>query len=162
MKRTAVIIALLAAGTIFAFGQSRSFQALEHKFSANEDVYSFSTSGFFARTVLWLAGEHEFKKSIKQIKKIHVITIPKSAFSGNDVSVRGFKKVVRGESFEELAVIRDQGDEVSIYFQRLKNSSINRYLILIDNPEELVAVEIKGYIDVNLLNNQDRNLSYKH
>lgn len=32
---------------------------------------------------------------------------------------------------------------------------MNRYLILIENPEQVVAVEIKGYIDADLLRQND-------
>jgi len=162
MKYTSLAIAFILAVTTSGFAQSQSFQTLEKKFALNDDVRSFSTSGFLARNILWLAGEHEFKKAIRQVKNIRIITIPKHAFIENQVSVQGFKKVIHRDSFEEVASVRDQGDDVSIFIQPLKNSSLNRYLILIDNTCEVVVVEIKGHIDVNLLNQRDANFSYKY
>jgi hypothetical protein len=161
MNRILVLIAVVIAGLSETFAQSKSFQALETKFSSDEDVSTFSTSGFFARSILWLAGEQEFKKVIKEVKNIRLITIPKSAFAEHGVSVNGFKKAVGNDSYEEVATVREEREEVTIYVQSHENSSFNSYFILIDNPEEVVAVEIKGYIDVSLLNNQQRNLSFK-
>lgn len=161
MKRTVVFVAFLLAGISESGAQSESFQALEKKFSSEENVFTLSTSGVFARTVLWLAGEHEFKRAMKQVKNIRLITIPATAFEQNKVSVAGFKKIVAEDSYEELALVRDRVEEVTLYVQSLENSSLNRYLILIDNPEEVVAVEIKGYIDPGLLNNQHLKVSYK-
>ena len=161
MKRTIVLVAFLLAGISESGAQSESFQALQKKFSSNESVFTFSTSGVLARTVLWLAGEHEFKRAIKQVKSIRLITIPATAFEQNKVSVAGFKKVVAEDAYEQLALVRDRKDEVTLYVQALKNSSVNRYLILIDNPEEVVAVEIKGYIEPNLLNSPHGKVSYQ-
>ena len=161
MKRTVVFAVFLLAAISESGAQSESFRTLEKKFSSDENVFTFSTSGVFARAVLWLAGEHEFKSAIKQVKNIRLITIPATAFGQNKVSVTGFKKIVAEDAYEELALVRDRGEEVTLYVQSLKNSSFNRYLILIDNPEEVVAVEIKGYIDPSLLNNQHLKVSYK-
>ncbi|MEX2233293.1 MAG: hypothetical protein WD824_14115 [Cyclobacteriaceae bacterium] len=91
MKFSVLFVALLIAGISGSLAQSHSFQSLEGKFSSSENVHAFKTSGFFARTVLWMAGEQ----------------------------------------------------------------------ILIDNPDEVVAVEIKGYIDADLLTNSGHKLSYK-
>ncbi|MGC1241696.1 MAG: DUF4252 domain-containing protein [Chryseosolibacter sp.] len=161
MKTLFLIITLAGSALTQSIAQSKSFQALENKFSAAENVHSFTTSGFLARTMLWLAGEHEFKSAIKEVKHIRLITIPKSAFADRGVSLEGFKKVVRDDRYEELARARETREEVTVYLQPLKNSPLNRYLILIDNPDEVVAVEIKGYIDVNLLHRKYRqNLTY--
>jgi hypothetical protein len=76
-----------------------------------------------ARTVLWIAGERDFLRAIKKVKNIH----------------------------EELALISDRSDAVGVYLQSNESSDVNRYFILIDNPREVVAVELKGYIDPEIL-----------
>ena len=161
MKRSAIILVVFLTAVSASIAQSHSFQALENKFSSTDEVYSFETSGFLARTVLWLAGEHEFNRAIKQVKHIRLISIPKSAFAEQGLSVEGFRKVLNNDAYEELANVREHGDQVSVYLQPMKRSSSNRYLVLIDNPDEVVAVEIKGHIDISLLNNKEQNTAYK-
>ncbi|HET9487694.1 MAG TPA: DUF4252 domain-containing protein [Chryseosolibacter sp.] len=161
MKHSTILLVVFLAAVSTSLAQSHSFRALENKFSSADEVYSFETSGFLARTVLWLAGEHEFNRAIKKVKNIRLITIPKSAFAEQGLSVEGFTKVLNNDAFHELANARDHGDHVVVYLQTLKNSSNNRYFVLIDNPDEVVAVEIKGHIDITLLNNKGQNPSYK-
>jgi len=143
-----------------AFAQSDSFSLLKEKFKRQEDVVSFSTSGFFARTILLMAGEHEFTDAIKDVKKIHLITIPKAAFTEVGVSVKGFKNVLVKDSFDQLANIKDDGDDVTIYLQSTKSKD-NRYVILIEEGTEVVAIEIRGYIDIAKLM-ENESLTYNH
>lgn len=146
-----ILTTLFLALTIStSFAQSDSFMNLKEKFSDQEDVFSFGTSGFFARTILWMAGEHEFTEAIKEVKSIRLITIPKTAFENESVTVNGFKKVLLKDSFEELANVKEDGDDVTIYLQSTK-SKTNRYMILVEEKDEVVAIEIRGYIDPNLL-----------
>lgn len=152
MKTTFLLIVFALTGLSHTIAQSKSFRALEHKFSSADNVHAFATSGFLARTVLWLAGENEFKKAIKEVRNIRIITIPQSAFAERHVSVEGFKEIVLKDDYYPLAQIRENREEVTVYIQSLKTSSLNRYLILIHNPEEVVAVEFKGYIDTDVLN----------
>jgi len=87
MKTIATCIILSFVITTSVSAQSRSFETFKEKFSDSEDAYSFSTNGFFARTVLWLAGEHEFNKAIESIKSISLVTVPKDAFRSERVTV---------------------------------------------------------------------------
>ena len=158
MKRIILLVVIVLGANSRTPAQSRSFQALENKFASAADVHTFNTSGLFARTLLWLAGEHEFRKAVKEVKAIRLMTIPVTAFEKHAVSLNGFKKVVKADVFEELVSMRYGRDEVTVYLQTGKHAATNRYLILIYNPEEVVAVEIKGYINVDQLNSQNRNI----
>ena len=109
MKSITTGIILLLAITTSSLAQSRSFQTIKEKFSGSEDVHCFSTNGFFARTILWMANEHEFNGAIKDIKSINLITVPKSAFRSEGVTVSGFKKVLQDDSFEQLARVTGSG-----------------------------------------------------
>jgi hypothetical protein len=94
-----------------------------------------------------LGGEHEFKKTIVDIERVRLITIPKSAFRKKHVTVNGFRNILADDSFESLMRVRDHGDEISVYIQSGKRTDRNRYFILIENDHEVMAMEIKGYID---------------
>ena len=147
MRPLTLVCLFLFIGSYFAHAQSPAFQTLKEKFSAEDDVFAIGTSGFFARTILWLGGEHEFKKSIKSIHRVRLITIPKPAFEKHGVTVNGFRKVLAKDSFESLAQIRDHGDDISVYIKSGKRDNNNSYFILVENDHEVVAMEIKGFID---------------
>jgi len=157
MKSIVVSIVILIASTS-AFAQSKSFDALRDKFKGQPDVYSFSLSGWMGRMVLNVAGEYEFSNAIKDLKHMRIITIPRSEFSAHKVSVRGFKKVLKQDSFEELALIREDGQEVSIYL-REGNNNKNNYFVLVEEADEVVAIELKGYLDPKLLNPKNTTLA---
>lgn len=151
MKTILLLIAFAITGVPHTIAQSKSFQALGHKFSSTDNVHTFTTSGFLARTVLWLAGENAFRKDIKKIRTIRIMSIPTSAFPERQVSVEGFKTVLLKDQYNALVQVREHGKEVTVYIQSPKTSSLNRYLMLIQNPEEVVAVELTGYIDADVL-----------
>ena len=155
---TLIFVFLMAATSVVA--QSNSYQQLKNKFKDQPDVYSFSFSGWMGRIVLNLAGEYEFKNAIKDIKYMRLITIPQSEFSVQNVSVNGFKKLLKQDSFEELAFIHDQGEEVSIYL-REGNNHKNHYFVLIEEEREVVAIELKGYLDPESHNPTNTTLAEK-
>jgi len=146
--RVLVLFMLLSATS---FAQSDSFQTLKDKFSGTGEVYHFSVSGWLCRAALSLAGEYEFKDVIEDVNSIRIITIPKHNFQVRDLSVKGFRKVLENDQFQALATFKDHGDNVDVYLQENGNKR-NRYFVLIEEPSEVTAVEIKGSIDLNKLN----------
>lgn len=137
-----------------AIAQSNSFQALREKFRGERDVVALHASGSFARTILWIAGEKDFKDAISDVDDIRFIVIPKKAFRANAVSLNGFKKIAREDAFEELARVNDHGDDVTLMMQtsysKKHDTKDNRYLVVVESSNEVVVMEIKGYIDPNL------------
>ena len=161
MKRVSLILSLSAVLiSTSLFGQSNSYQALKNNFNDRPDVHSFNVSGFFCRMVLGMAGEWEFKEAINDVQHIRLITIPSEEFKAQGLSVNGFKKLQKKDSFEELASVRDHGDDVTFYLQ--STGKKNRYVVLIQEPDEVVVIEMKGYIDINLLLEKDKTLSFQN
>jgi hypothetical protein len=159
--RSTILILFLLVSSISAFSQFSGFQTLKNKFGGKNEVFSITTSGFFARGVLLLAGEHDFKSAIKHIDQIRLITIPKPAFAQEKVTVNGFKKLLAKDSYEELTSVRDHDDEVTLYIQSGKRSKHNRYFLLVEGNSEVVAIEIKGYIDPKFML-RESDLSYNN
>ena len=161
MKRISLLVALSALLTATStFGQSNSFQTLKNNFIDQPDVHSFNVNGFFCRMVLGMAGEWDFKEAINDVDQIRLITIPTEEFKALGLSVNGFKKLLKKDSFEELASIRDNGDDVNFYLQ--STGKKNKYMILIQEPDEVVVIEMKGDIDINLLMEKDKTLSFQN
>jgi hypothetical protein len=152
---TSCIVLLVVTSPVFA--QSESYRMLKDRFSGRHDVFSFRTSGFFARSILRIAGEHEFTRAISDVRNIRLTVIPKKAFRQEGVTVNGFIKVAKSDSFEELVHVRDHGDDVTVLLQGSGKGIDNRYLLLVDNDDEVVAIEIRGYIDPDLINARDND-----
>jgi hypothetical protein len=148
IKTLVIAIAFFAAAP--SFGQSRSFETLYDHFSGTNDVNCFSVSGFLCRAGLWVAGEHEFKEAIEKVNSLRVISIPTSNFAEQGLSVKGFKKVLSGDDFESLASIKEENSRIEVYLQQTNNPK-NRYLVLVEEADQLIAIEMKGYIDVEKL-----------
>jgi hypothetical protein len=146
MKFTLTIVfIILIAGSSFA--QTNAFETLHDKFKGEQNVFSVSASGFVARSIFWLAGEHDYRKAVKHVDRFRMITIPKMAFKVKDVTLNGFKKFISSD-YELLTSARDHGDNMSLYIKQAdRNKENNRYLLLVDTDDEVVAFEIIGYIN---------------
>jgi Domain of unknown function (DUF4252) len=158
MKKITTCIFLFFIISSSVSAQSDSFLAFGEKFSGREGVHHFRTNGFLARSIVWIASETEFNGAIKSIRSIDLIIVPKSAFSREQVTVAGFKKVLRKDSFEELARVKDRGDDVTLY-ARPTQSRNTRYIILVEESDEVVLIELEGHIDPDLLL-KNRSLSF--
>ena len=156
------LLSLLAFALFIAFSataQSNSYQTLKDTFKDGDDVVAVSVNGMLCRTVLRMAGEREFSEAITDIKNIRVIVIPMTEFRKKNLSVTGFKKILQEDSFQELATVRDSGDDVGIFLQE-NNQSRDRYFFLIDEGDEVIGVEMKGTVDMNVvykLMNEDKD-----
>jgi hypothetical protein len=157
MKSFKILVVLMFVGS-FAIAQSKSYNILKDKFSDQADVHSFSFTGWMGRLVLRMADEHEFKDAIKDLQHVRFIEIPKAEFAAQNVSVKGFKNVLLADSFQELAFIRDNGEEITIYL-REGNNHKNHYFVLVEEEQEVVAIELKGYLDPQLLNPRNTTLA---
>lgn len=147
----------IAAGFILAFisfnpafSQSDSFIALREKFAYHKDVFTFSTSAFLGGALFRMAGEHEFYDAIKNVKRVGFVIVPREAFRRENVSIAGFKNVIRQDSFYELAQAKESGDIITFYMKSTESKN-NRYMILVEEEENIVAIELTGYIDPEFL-----------
>ncbi|MDZ7647219.1 MAG: DUF4252 domain-containing protein [Cytophagales bacterium] len=153
MKTLKVILFVFASMSVVS-AQTKSYQTLKSTFSDEPEVHSFSFSGWMGRLVLDMAGEYEFKNAIRDFNHVRFITIPRSEFDARNLSVSGFKKVLQQDSFEEIAFVRDRGEEVTIYLRETSNKENrkNVYFVLVEEEREVVAIELRGFLDTQLLN----------
>lgn len=160
MKSIVTTLALVLTLT-GSFAQSKSYQILREKFAGTENVFSFRASGFVARTILWIAKENDYQNAIQEIRNVRVTIIPKAAFRKHDVTVSGFLKLTKKDGFEELAHVREHGEEVTILLQKpIPKNEDNRYLVLVEEGSEVVVMEILGYLNPNILLKQKNNIAH--
>lgn len=141
--------------------QSKSFQTLHDHFAGREDVHAFSINGFFCRLALSMAIDEDdelLRNLSRDIDHVRFMVIPKDEFYKQDLSVNGFKKYLLKDSFEQMMSVRDQGDNVNVYMREDGNHT-NRYFVLVEETDEVVAIEMKGYIDPALFNTSDNKIT---
>lgn len=144
-------LSLSVSALLFVFSasaQSNSYLTLKDTFKAGDDVYAVSVNGMLCRTILRMAGEHEFREAITDIKNIRVIVIPAVEFRKRGLSVTGFKKILKEDAYQELATVRDSGDDVAVFLQE-SDRKRDRYFFLIDEGDEVIGVEMTGEVDMN-------------
>lgn len=159
MKPVAIITFLVLSITS-AFAQSKSFQALRDHFTGIEDVHSFSVSGFLCRAAVSMMADDEdqlLKNLMSDIDHIRFIVIPKGEFDKQRLTLGGFKKYLTKDSFEEMMSVRDNGDHVTV-FMREDGNKKNRYFVLVEEQTEVVAIEMKGYIDPELFKDENNKI----
>lgn len=130
---------LLAGAT--AFCQSKSFNTLSNAFADRDNVISFSLGGL---PLKWTSDEDD--KTFNRIRDLRFLTIPRYQFNSGDVKLSSVKRDLTRDSFEEMFSARDGGDNVSVYLQDHGGDS-NVYFVLVEAEDNVVAIEIKGYID---------------
>lgn len=160
MKRFAITL-LFFVITVSSFAQSESFQTLKDHFSGKDQVESFSLSGFWCRAAMSIVmdDEEELKAMMKEIDQVRFMVIPKIEFDKQNLSVNGFRKFITKDSFEEVMSIREHGEKINI-FHRVDGNKKNRYFVLIEQENEVVALELKGYIDPEMFKDGDNRISF--
>ena len=151
---------LLIAGSVTTFSQSKSYQALRNHFEGKEDVNSFALNGFLCRAALRIVGTDKrlLHTMMKDIHHIRFIVIPTKEFGKQNLSVNGFKEYLTKDSFESLASIRDKAGLISV-FHRMDGNKSDRYFVLVEEPNEVVGIEMKGYIDPALFRDDDNRIT---
>lgn len=131
--------------TISSFGQSESFLTLKEKFEG-ENVKSLNVGGFLLRTALWIARESDFKEEFGSVRSVRLITIPQHEFVSRKLKVSGFKKVLAKDGFDEMVSAKQNGALITVYMQD-QGKRDNLYFVLVENDQDITAIEIKGLID---------------
>ena len=152
MKNIYVYLVLfLLAFSIAGYSQSKSFLTLQDRFEGRKDVTHLNISSFFVRMALCLASEDLNSDEISNIGRLHLMVIPKDHFAADGVTLNGYIRFVeKKDSFEELINIKDKKDNVRL-FVKTRDKYTSRYLLLVDDEDEVVAIEFSGNINPDKL-----------
>jgi hypothetical protein len=156
-----LIFFLLFILSVNGFAQSKSFEVLKDKFDDEEDVHSFKLSGFLCRAAIRIAlsdEDEQWYALSRGINHVRFIVVPKEAFAAQQVSVSGFKQYLGNDGFDQLLTIQDDGETITL-FEREEETKKHRYFLLVEGATEVVAFEMKGYIDPTLLNDTRAQLT---
>ena len=144
-KSVASTLFILAAFAVHA--QSKSYQELRNHFAGQPDVKSFGFSGPVCKMIVNIIGweDENLSDALSGVKHVRFMTIPKQEFDNQGLSVRGFRSRLVKDNFEVMAAFRDNGSDMTLYHRPEKNT--DRYFMLVDDGDEVLAIEMKGYID---------------
>lgn len=163
MKKITFLFVFLST---LGWAQSKSYQTLKDRFKDQPDVHSFSFGGWLCRAALSIAVNDDeddvevrlLHKAMADINHVRFITIPKGEFKAQGLSVNGFRAYLKKDAFEELASVRDNGEVVTFYHKG-DDARRNQYFVLIEDHHEVVAIEMKGYIDPEIFNSDDARIT---
>jgi hypothetical protein len=141
-----ILALVLITASLSTFAQSESFLTLKEKFSDSRNVTSISVGGFILRTALLISGEDDYRDEFGDVSNVRLINIPIEELDKRNLKISGFKKVLRNDNFEEVVSASEDGEHVTIYMQERKRNK-NLYFLLIEGEDQILAIEIKGYLD---------------
>lgn len=151
MKKIGILVILVSLSHL-SFAQSESYEQLREQFIDRDNVHSFSVSGLWCRMLMgWVIEEDEpFRQALQEIKHVRALIVPQQEWERDFRSSAEFLRSLKSDGFEELATIRDRGEKISFYV-RPDGKRRNLYFILIEESNEVVALELRGYLEPELL-----------
>ncbi len=160
------LLTLLLAASLATQAQSKSYEALMDRFKGQPDVHAFSFGGWLCRAALSVAvldddDDPEVRllhRAMADISHVRFIVIPKGEFRAQGVSVNGFRKYLESDHFELMADLRDKGDHVTFYHRETGHRK-SQYFVLVEEQDEVVAIEMKGYVDPEIFNSADARIT---
>jgi hypothetical protein len=146
MKQSTLFLLFLFAASAAA-SQSRSYLDLKRNFAGQPEVRSIGVSGAICRLVVNIVSheDQELADALDGVKHVRLMTIPLEEFERRGLSVRGFRSRLTQDNFELIANFKDSDSGVTLYHRPEKND--DRYFVLVEEDDELVAIEMKGFID---------------
>ena len=147
MKRVFLLLSLTIAASL-SYGQSNSYKMLRNQFEDSPEVRSYKLRGFLCKIIVKIVedDDQDLAAALKEVRHVRFMTIPKEEFAVQKVTVNGFKARLPKDNFELMADIRDSDGGIA-FFHRQEKKNKNRYFVILEDTHEVIAIEMKGYID---------------
>lgn len=167
MKRVLPFVALIVvlfSSCSYEPGVSEAF----NKYRFKDGVATVSVPGWLIHLAANVGDleEHE-KELLESIDKVKVIAVEDDNLNKKiDLHDEFYKRISENESFEELMVVRNPDENVTI-FGRMDDDVIKELLVLVGGDDNAL-IYVKGEISPELLNDKvdladpDKFLSFKH
>lgn len=154
MKKFLLLLLLVCAANL-SYAQSQSYRMLRDQFEDSPEVKSYRLSGLMCKIIVNIVEDDDERlaAALKEVRKVRLMTIPKREFDAHQVTVKGFKARLPKDNFELLADF-DKGGESVAFYHRVEKKNKNRYFVIIDEGDKVIAIEMKGYIDPVILSDE--------
>lgn len=131
------IITLIVAVIVLSSCASKSnFHSFYKNNKQNAD-FSISTAGFVGNAFIPKEDLGEYKKLLRKVRNYKLMV------SETDKSLaKNFDRFIRKSDFNTLIKVKDNGDEIKLYFLK-ENNFINELIIKVKSDDDVVLVGVK-------------------
>lgn len=124
-------------------GQSKSVTSFRSDFKENTNMF------FYSSTLKMLNTDNnpEFAELLDGIEEIRVLNYTKAQQKFNREDVSGLKAALEKESYNNMLMINDKGNNIQVYGREKKGATVG-IVALVENTESLIIIDLIGVLDV--------------
>ena len=148
MKKSLFVLILIGGWVIPSWAQNnKEFEQLCKKYQDSENVGSFGMDGFGCLLASWFIGKeaNDINALIRQCSSFRILSC-----SGEESKMlcKDIRAFVRASKLEELISVQEDGSEVKLYMQTVKNKVHQVFVSVVDEEQEVVFLQVKGKFDL--------------
>lgn len=151
-----IIIVLISVVLLSSCATKSNFHSFYKNNKKNAD-FSISTAGYVANLFIPKEDLGEYKRLLRKVRIYKIMVSESDKYLANN-----FDKFIRKNDFNTLVKVRDNGDEVRLYFLK-NNNFINELIIKVKSDDDIVLLGIKTKITevefVNIVSNAQNNIT---
>ncbi len=104
---------------------------------------------FYSSTLKMLNTDNnpEFAELLDGIEEIRVLNYTKAQQKFNREDVSGLKAALEKESYNNMLMINDKGNNIQVYGREKKGATVG-IVALVENTESLIIIDLIGVLDV--------------
>ena len=140
---------LIATFSLAGNAQSRSLSDVYREYEHLDESFSLNISGNFLKMASWFdddLDDHDLDDVINSIDKIKVFKVPKGFKGMQAKDVRGFKRDLHGEGFEELMNVRGEEGVFYVLVQE-KRGVVDNLVMYGEGDHGVIFIEFLGSMD---------------
>lgn len=163
MKNLICLFILLLSMSLSAqSGVSKSINPLMDKYGGSDDFTTVSISPkmfeLIARTGI-AEEDEEIGDIINGITSLSILVYDneEKAARSRDLYNEAFSSLVKGNAFEELMTVKDEGDDVK-FLIRENGNLIEQLLLLVGSEDQFVMIDITGNIKLDQISKLSKSM----
>ena len=145
MKKLLIPIILLSL-PIFLQAQSCSMRSMFRSYDPGTEVTRIHIPSCLTSIACWFVDDDETRHLLRKIKSVYVMSSEDKSFSKESNFPSEIAKKLKKRNFEEMMVVKSEGDNVNILYRELKRDR-KEFVITVDGDEDAM-VYIKSKIDL--------------
>ena len=157
MKRSVLILCIILLPLTLS-AQPASVRHLLRKCDPGKEVVRIHLPSGLIRMASWFVDDDETRLVLRNVKSLYLVTSEDKVFSReSDFPSRVVRKL-RDLNFEDLLVINDQGERVTILMRETRRNC--KEMVIAADGEEDVVLYLKGRLNLNeILNGRSLDLA---
>lgn len=154
MRKLFLFVFMLLPFTLSA--QSKSINRFRSDFKENSNMF------FYTSTLKMLNTENntDFAAILDGIEEIMVLNYKKSEQKFDREDLVGLKNSLEKEAYNTIMMINDNNSSINV-FSREKKGRMTGLVAIFDNQEELVLIDLTGYVDIKKFMDLKKKLDTK-